>query len=82
MPGVVDHVLRDGDAVDTDHGALVALHTPGHTRITSASTAGEGALFAGDLILGEGDTTWVAEYPGCVADYFDSLARLRGWISG
>jgi glyoxylase-like metal-dependent hydrolase (beta-lactamase superfamily II) len=79
MPGVVDHVLRDGDAVDTDHGALVALHTPGHTEDHLCfHLPAEGALFSGDLILGEGDTTWVAEYPGCVADYFDSLARLRG----
>ena len=28
-------------------------------------------------MLGRGDTTWVAEYPGCVAAYFDSIARLR-----
>jgi glyoxylase-like metal-dependent hydrolase (beta-lactamase superfamily II) len=28
-------------------------------------------------MLGQGDTTWVAEYPGCVSDYFESLARLR-----
>jgi glyoxylase-like metal-dependent hydrolase (beta-lactamase superfamily II) len=37
----------------------------------------KGALFAGDLILGAGDTTWVAGYPGCVADYFTSLGRVR-----
>lgn len=78
MPGVVDQVLHDGDAVDTDHGALVAVHTPGHTEDHLCfHLRAEGALFAGDLILGQGDTTWVAEYPGCVADYFDSLARLR-----
>ena len=28
-------------------------------------------------MLGEGDTTWVAEYPGCVADYLDAMARVR-----
>ena len=36
------------------------------------------ALFAGDLLLGEGDTTWVAEYRGCMADYLASLEQLRG----
>jgi glyoxylase-like metal-dependent hydrolase (beta-lactamase superfamily II) len=34
------------------------------------------AVFAGDLILGSGETTWVGEYPGCVADYLESLDRL------
>ena len=78
MPGIVDRVLHDGDAVETDHGTLVAVHTPGHTEDHLCfHLSAEGALFAGDLILGQGDTTWVAEYPGCVADYFDSLARLR-----
>jgi glyoxylase-like metal-dependent hydrolase (beta-lactamase superfamily II) len=27
--------------------------------------------------MGQGDTTWVAEYAGCVADYLASLQRLR-----
>jgi len=79
LPGVVDRVLADGDSVPTDHGPLVAVHTPGHTEDHLCfHLPSEGALFAGDLVLGSGDTTWVAEYSGCVADYFDSLARLRG----
>jgi glyoxylase-like metal-dependent hydrolase (beta-lactamase superfamily II) len=78
MPGVVDRVLADGDSVDTDHGALIAVHTPGHTEDHLCfHMPSERALFAGDLLLGTGDTTWVAEYSGCVADYFDSLERLR-----
>jgi len=78
LEGVVDRVIRDGDSVGTDHGALVAVHTPGHTEDHLCfHLPSQGALFAGDLLLGTGDTTWVAEYPGCVADYFDSLARLR-----
>lgn len=74
----VDRILRDGDSVETDQGPLVAVHTPGHTveHLCFHWPAGH-ALFAGDLLLGEGDTTWVAEYRGCVADYFDSLERLR-----
>lgn len=78
LDGVVDRVLDDGDRVETDAGSLVAVHTPGHTadHLSYHWPEGDG-LFVGDLLLGQGDTTWVAEYPGCVADYFDSLARVR-----
>lgn len=69
--------LEDGQVVPTDAGELVALHTPGHTRdhLCLHWPAGR-ALLAGDMVLGRGDTTWVAEYPGCVADYLASLDRL------
>lgn len=74
----VDHVVSDGDGVDTDAGALVAVATPGHTRDHLCfHQPSRRALFAGDFLLGRGDTTWVAEYPGCIADYLASLARLR-----
>lgn len=74
----VDQVLVDGDVVDTDDGSLVAVHTPGHTRgHLSFHWPERRALFAGDLLLGRGETTWVAEYPGCVSDYLGSLDRLR-----
>lgn len=73
----VDERLADGDSVYTDEGALVAIHTPGHTpEHLSFSWPGRRALFVGDLFLGVGDTTWVAEYPGCVADYLRSLERV------
>ena len=74
----VDHLLGDGDVVETDDGELVAVHTPGHTaEHLCFYWPQRRALFAGDMLLGRGDTTWVAEYPGCVADYFDSIDRLR-----
>ncbi len=74
----VDHVLEDGDVVPTDAGPLVAVHTPGHTLGHLCFHWPERqALFAGDLLLGRGNTTWVAEYPGCVTDYMRSLERLR-----
>lgn len=74
-----DRILRDGDGVETDAGLLRAVHTPGHTRgHLCYHWPARRALFAGDLLLGRGDTTWVAEYPGCVADYLASLERLRG----
>ncbi len=74
----VDRVLEDGASIETDQGSLVAVHTPGHAlEHLCFHWPAARALFAGDLLLGQGDTTWVAEYPGCVADYFDSLERLR-----
>lgn len=70
--------LSDGDVVETDVGELVAVHTPGHTPDHLCfHWPRRRALFAGDLLLGRGDTTWVADYPGCVADYLKSLKRLR-----
>lgn len=75
----VARVLSDGDPVDTDEGELVALSTPGHAEHHLCfHWPARRALFAGDLLLGEGDTTWVGAYPGCVADYLASLERLRG----
>jgi glyoxylase-like metal-dependent hydrolase (beta-lactamase superfamily II) len=75
----VDRPLEHGESVSTDDGDLVALHTPGHTvDHLSYHWQDRNALFAGDLLLGRGNTTWVAEYPGCVADYLASLAHLRG----
>lgn len=76
--GPVERPLADGDSVQTDAGPLVALETPGHAREHLCfHWPAQGALFAGDLILGAGETTWVAGYPGCVADYFTSLDRVR-----
>lgn len=73
-----DEVVRDGSVLETDQGPLVAVHTPGHTPgHLCFHWPARRALFAGDHLLGEGDTTWVAEYPGCVADYLRSLERLR-----
>lgn len=74
----VEVALEDGQSVETDEGPLVAVSTPGHARHHYCySWPARRALFVGDLLLGKGDTTWVAEYPGCVADYLDSLERVR-----
>jgi hydroxyacylglutathione hydrolase len=74
----LDAVVRDGDVIVSDAGALRAVHTPGHTpEHLCFHWEEQGALFAGDLVLGEGDTTWVAEYPGCVADYLETIDRMR-----
>lgn len=70
--------LEEGDRIPTDWGALVAVATPGHTRDHTAYWWPRGkSLFVGDLLLGEGDTTWLGEYRGCVADYFHSLEKVE-----
>jgi len=83
-PGPLASVpLVDGDRIETDEGILVAVGTPGHAQDHLAFHWPEAAaVFAGDLVLGTGDTTWVGEYPGCVADYLASLDRLRGLGAG
>jgi glyoxylase-like metal-dependent hydrolase (beta-lactamase superfamily II) len=64
--------------VPTDRGTLVPVPTPGHTEDHLAWHWPERrALFAGDHLLGAGDTTWVAGYRGCVADYLASLDHVR-----
>lgn len=74
----VDRPLAHGARLRTDAGTLVAVDTPGHAEHhLSFHWEERHAVFVGDLMLGSGDTTWVAEYPGCVADYLDSLGRIR-----
>ncbi len=71
--------LKNGEEVPTDAGAIRALITPGHTADHLCFYWPTGrALFVGDVLLGEGQTTWVAEYPGCVADYLNTLDVLDG----
>lgn len=66
--------LTRGELLVTDEGSLSFLPTPGHTRDHgSYFWREEGFLFAGDLVLGEGTTTWVGEYQEAVADYLASL---------
>jgi glyoxylase-like metal-dependent hydrolase (beta-lactamase superfamily II) len=76
--GPVQRVVKDGEAIPTDAGSLVAVETPGHApEHFCYHWVDRGALFAGDLILGSGDTTWVAGYSGCVGEYLSSIERLR-----
>ena len=74
----VERAVSEGDVVVTDEGELVAVETPGHARAHLAfHWPTHRALFAGDLLLGKGDTVWVGEYAGSVADYLRSLERVR-----
>ena len=75
--------LEDGQVFATDAGEVVAVSTPGHSRQHFCFHIPERrALFTGDMILGQGDTTWVGEYPGGVAEYLASLDRLEALDSG
>lgn len=70
--------LPEGSSVETDEGALTAVSTPGHARHhVVLYHADSGAVFAGDLLLGRGDTTWIGEYPESVREYLASLDRVR-----
>jgi glyoxylase-like metal-dependent hydrolase (beta-lactamase superfamily II) len=74
----VSRPVAEGESIATDVGDLVAIDTPGHARYHLAfHWPARRALFAGDLLLGRGDTVWVGEYPGCVGDYLASLATVR-----
>jgi glyoxylase-like metal-dependent hydrolase (beta-lactamase superfamily II) len=69
--------LDEGEVIATDEGDLVVIPTPGHSAGHVAfHWLEEEALFAGDLVLGEGSTTWVGEYPEAVGDYLGALDRI------
>lgn len=76
--GARGNTLADGDRVDTDAGPLVALATPGHTPDhTAFHWPSAGAVFCGDLMMGGLDTALVAPPEGDLADYLQSLERIR-----
>jgi glyoxylase-like metal-dependent hydrolase (beta-lactamase superfamily II) len=77
--GEVEHWARGGDRLQTDEGVLSAVPTPGHAQEHTAylwsggAAPPRGALFVGDLFMGEGDTTLVAPPEGDLAAYLRSL---------
>jgi glyoxylase-like metal-dependent hydrolase (beta-lactamase superfamily II) len=70
-----DEGLVDGDVVAAAGLELRVAHTPGHSS-DSLSFVLPDAVLTGDTILGRG-TTVVAHPDGVLADYLDSLQRLR-----
>ncbi|MFD4351233.1 MBL fold metallo-hydrolase [Nocardia sp. NPDC058518] len=76
-----DVVLADGDSVPDTDGALIAVHTPGHTAgHLCFHDRSRGLLFTGDHVLPR-VTPNVSKRPGSSADplgdFVDSLNLLR-----
>ena len=73
----LDRDLVDGEELDLGEGTMRVLGTPGHTRDHACFIwQEEGAVFAGDLVAGEGFV--VIDPPdGNMKDYLASLARIR-----
>ena len=75
LPGV-DHALADGERLLLAGWRLQALATPGHAPEHLAFWADQRRLlFTGDLIAGAG-TIVLADAPGALGQYLDSLLRL------
>ncbi len=68
--------LRDGEVIDAAGLRIEVLATPGHTA-DSVSFVLDGAVLTGDTVLGRG-TTVIDSDDGSLADYLESLRRLRG----
>ena len=79
----IAHWIGEGEEIETDAGTLRAIATPGHTPEhlafwwSGGKAPAGGALFVGDLLMGEGDTTLIAPPEGDLAQYFSSLERVR-----
>jgi glyoxylase-like metal-dependent hydrolase (beta-lactamase superfamily II) len=71
--------IANGDEIATEVGIVRAVATPGHAPEhlaflwRGADAPAGGALFVGDLFMGEGDTTLIAPPEGDVAGYLHSL---------
>ena len=78
------HPLAEGEELSGDGGTIRAVGTPGHAPDhfsfwwSGALAPARGALFVGDLFMGQGDTTLVAWPEGDLADYLRSLDRVEG----
>ncbi|NNE74790.1 MAG: MBL fold metallo-hydrolase [Acidimicrobiales bacterium] len=73
---VPDETIADGDAIETPHWTVTAVHTPGHisNHLCFALTA-EHALFSGDHVMGW-STTIIPPPDGSMASYLDSLDKV------
>ena len=72
-----DRVLLDEDRVEGPDFRLTAVHTPGHaTNHLCFELAGQALLFSGDHVM-QGSTVVVAPLDGDMADYLESLDKVR-----
>jgi glyoxylase-like metal-dependent hydrolase (beta-lactamase superfamily II) len=72
----VSRRIVGGETLDVAGEPLKVIATPGHTREHVCFMTRDGDLFTGDTILGTG-TTAVFPPDGDMADYLESLSRLR-----
>jgi glyoxylase-like metal-dependent hydrolase (beta-lactamase superfamily II) len=68
--------LTDGEVIDAAALRITVLATPGHTA-DSLSFVLDDAVLTADTVLGRG-TTVIDTEDGSLADYLESLHRLRG----
>ena len=68
--------LRDGEVIEAAGLTISVLATPGHTA-DSLSFVLDDAVLTADTVLGRG-TTVIDSDDGSLADYLESLHRLRG----
>lgn len=68
--------LRDGEVIEAAGLRIAVLATPGHTG-DSVSFVLDDAVLTADTVLGRG-TTVIDSDDGSLADYLESLRRLRG----
>jgi glyoxylase-like metal-dependent hydrolase (beta-lactamase superfamily II) len=68
--------LTDGEVIDAGGLRIAVMTTPGHTA-DSLSFLLDDAVLTADTVLGRG-TTVIDKEDGSLADYMESLRRLRG----
>jgi glyoxylase-like metal-dependent hydrolase (beta-lactamase superfamily II) len=72
-----DRILGDDDRVEGPGFCLTAVHTPGHaTNHLCYELTGQGLLFSGDHVM-QGSTVVIAPPDGDMADYLESLEKIR-----
>ncbi|MCA9656260.1 MAG: MBL fold metallo-hydrolase [Myxococcales bacterium] len=79
LPFAVDRELRDGEEIDLgEEIRLRAVHTPGHAPgHLVLQELGSGVAHAGDMVAGEGTILIDPSDDGDMAQYLDSLRRMR-----
>lgn len=73
--------LADGEILSVGDLSVEVLTTPGHTSDSvSLLLEADRALLTGDMVLGRG-TTVVVHPDGVLAEYFESLDKMRGLVA-
>lgn len=72
-----DRLMPDGERLDCGSFAVEAVHTPGHaSNHLCFELAGTGLFFSGDHVM-SGSTVVIAPPDGDMAQYLDSLEKVR-----